>query len=204
MSGLRVPCGADPELMYDPAQVPAAKAVCARCPARDVCLALALESEEPWGVWGGLTEAERGRHTAGQPISRCTQCHLDFVPAHAGDRRCDVCAPAPTHDDRDDVEEIRRLAADGWTDKQIGDLKGLPRWKVWQTRRDNGIPSRLSATSGGQMPKAEQDLQPCGTDAAARRHRRRSEPLDEACRAAERRAGVEKRAAARKRALTNA
>jgi WhiB family transcriptional regulator, redox-sensing transcriptional regulator len=36
-----------------------AKAICARCPARDACLAYALDASEPYGVWGGLNEAER-------------------------------------------------------------------------------------------------------------------------------------------------
>ncbi len=37
----------------------AAKSVCARCPVRRECLAHALESAEPYGVWGGLSETER-------------------------------------------------------------------------------------------------------------------------------------------------
>jgi WhiB family redox-sensing transcriptional regulator len=37
----------------------AAKAVCARCPVADHCLRHALATREPYGVWGGTTEAER-------------------------------------------------------------------------------------------------------------------------------------------------
>ena len=36
-----------------------AKAICAGCPARDACLAYALDAGEAYGVWGGLTEDER-------------------------------------------------------------------------------------------------------------------------------------------------
>ena len=36
-----------------------AKAICARCPVRDECLAFALEVRDPHGVWGGLNEMER-------------------------------------------------------------------------------------------------------------------------------------------------
>lgn len=36
-----------------PADVEVAKALCRACPARNGCLAGALEREEPWGVWGG-------------------------------------------------------------------------------------------------------------------------------------------------------
>lgn len=38
-----------------------AKAVCATCPVREACLAYALSTREPHGVWGGLNELER-RH----------------------------------------------------------------------------------------------------------------------------------------------
>lgn len=57
---------ADPELFFPvgmdgPAlvQVGAAKAVCAGCPVRAVCLRWALESGQDAGVWGGLSEDER-------------------------------------------------------------------------------------------------------------------------------------------------
>jgi WhiB family redox-sensing transcriptional regulator len=36
-----------------PAELDRAKAFCADCPARAVCLAGAIERREPWGVWGG-------------------------------------------------------------------------------------------------------------------------------------------------------
>jgi WhiB family redox-sensing transcriptional regulator len=39
----------------------AAKAVCMQCPVRAECLAFALEHDERYGVWGGLSERERRR-----------------------------------------------------------------------------------------------------------------------------------------------
>jgi WhiB family redox-sensing transcriptional regulator len=36
-----------------------AKAVCSACPVMLECRSHALEVREPYGVWGGLTEAER-------------------------------------------------------------------------------------------------------------------------------------------------
>ena len=36
-----------------------AKALCAQCPVRDVCLEYALKINEEHGVWGGLNEQER-------------------------------------------------------------------------------------------------------------------------------------------------
>jgi WhiB family redox-sensing transcriptional regulator len=36
-----------------------AKAFCARCPVREVCLEYALKVRETHGIWGGLNEMER-------------------------------------------------------------------------------------------------------------------------------------------------
>lgn len=36
-----------------------AKAVCLRCDVREKCLQWALETDQRWGIWGGLTERER-------------------------------------------------------------------------------------------------------------------------------------------------
>lgn len=37
----------------------AAKAVCARCPVRDRCAEFALDTNQQYGIWGGLDEEER-------------------------------------------------------------------------------------------------------------------------------------------------
>ena len=39
-----------------------AKAICARCPARDACLAYALDAGEAYGVWGGADRGRAPRH----------------------------------------------------------------------------------------------------------------------------------------------
>jgi WhiB family redox-sensing transcriptional regulator len=39
----------------------AAKSVCMSCPVRRPCLEWALEVDEPYGVWGGLTPEERSQ-----------------------------------------------------------------------------------------------------------------------------------------------
>jgi WhiB family transcriptional regulator, redox-sensing transcriptional regulator len=36
-----------------------AKAVCLQCPVLQQCRAYALTVQEPWGIWGALTEDER-------------------------------------------------------------------------------------------------------------------------------------------------
>ena len=51
----------DPEIFFDPGtrSERRAKAVCAKCPVREECLALALASRAEFGVWGGLNSRER-------------------------------------------------------------------------------------------------------------------------------------------------
>ena len=54
--GQDLPCHVgDPDLFFAerPDQLEQAKALCLGCPARQACLAAALERSEPWGVWGG-------------------------------------------------------------------------------------------------------------------------------------------------------
>ena len=36
-----------------------AKSICRICPVKSQCLEYAMEIREPYGIWGGLTEAER-------------------------------------------------------------------------------------------------------------------------------------------------
>ena len=55
----------DPELFHDPAYRREAKRACLACPVRESCLRDALESDERFGVWGGLDPAERRRVTHG-------------------------------------------------------------------------------------------------------------------------------------------
>jgi WhiB family redox-sensing transcriptional regulator len=56
----------DPELHFPvgtsgPAllQIAEAKTVCRRCPVVSRCLSYALETNQPFGVWGGMSEGER-------------------------------------------------------------------------------------------------------------------------------------------------
>ena len=40
-------------------QIRFAKNICAECPIKIICLDYALEADEPFGIWGGLTPTER-------------------------------------------------------------------------------------------------------------------------------------------------
>ena len=49
-------------------RVAEAKATCVECPLRADCLKWALDNEEVFGVWGGLTARERRRIQKKQPV----------------------------------------------------------------------------------------------------------------------------------------
>jgi WhiB family redox-sensing transcriptional regulator len=53
----------DPDAFYPEKGGPTqkGKAVCGRCDVRAACLAYALDRNEPYGIWGGLSVRERRR-----------------------------------------------------------------------------------------------------------------------------------------------
>ena len=51
-----------------------AKAICAGCPSRLPCLEYALENNEGYGIWGGLSEQERHRLAPARP----RMCHNEL------------------------------------------------------------------------------------------------------------------------------
>lgn len=75
-----------------------AKGVCGRCPVRAECLAYALEHDERFGVWGGMSERERRR------LLRTTDHH---APCRYGP---DPLRPAGHEPDEDAGRERERPA----------------------------------------------------------------------------------------------
>lgn len=53
--------GADERKPMSAAEVAYARSICDRCPVRRNCLIFSFATDQEWGVWGGLTAAERGR-----------------------------------------------------------------------------------------------------------------------------------------------
>lgn len=51
-------CAGQQELFFDGRREAKARAVCAACPVRRECAALAITSGSEFGVWGGMTESE--------------------------------------------------------------------------------------------------------------------------------------------------
>ncbi len=48
-----------PASEYDFAAVRAARAICAGCPVQVECLSYAMETNQPDGIWGGMSARER-------------------------------------------------------------------------------------------------------------------------------------------------
>lgn len=90
-------------------QVRVAKAICGRCPVQSACLTWALEQGEPFGIWGGLDEAERRRmgakrRTTNKPPPARLKCRNghdltdpDAIYLNARGERCCVTCKLNRH-----------------------------------------------------------------------------------------------------------
>lgn len=92
---------ADPEIFFPEKgridQAAAARRICAGCPVKTECLEFALENDEEWGVWGGLSERERRRLKSGGvvPLRRCRAgLHVMSDANRSTDGRCRACRNA--------------------------------------------------------------------------------------------------------------
>lgn len=59
----------------------AAKAVCSYCPVRAACRSFAMTTGEPYGIWGGTTEAERTRRGASRRKAASSASSAPSAPA---------------------------------------------------------------------------------------------------------------------------
>lgn len=75
--------GKDPEMFFHPDnergprrrnRENAAKAICASCPVIQQCREAALANQEPYGIWGGLSEDDRSVILSRRGLTRTTQC----------------------------------------------------------------------------------------------------------------------------------
>lgn len=89
------------------------EATCQRCPVQEPCLDLALRTGDGFGVYGGLSHAQRKTLPGYRPPS-------DWVKEH----RASV---------------VRARHAAGWTDEEIGYELGLATATINRIRRDNHI-----------------------------------------------------------------
>lgn len=61
-----VPCQNAPDLFFEFEQERSnsflmARELCSLCPVKDLCLQYALDNDEPFGLWGGMSTHERRR-----------------------------------------------------------------------------------------------------------------------------------------------
>lgn len=76
-----------------------AKRLCrTKCPVAAECMRYALDNEERWGVWGGLSEGERARARANGGKTTCEKNHpgepSDIAYRPNGAERCNACQRA--------------------------------------------------------------------------------------------------------------
>lgn len=67
--------------------------VCCSCPVQVQCLQYALDRDEKWGLWGGLTPRDRRRVKEGQPTVRkiCPRGHFLAEVGTDNRNRCCQC-----------------------------------------------------------------------------------------------------------------
>lgn len=91
-----------------------AKKICGSCPVQRKCLTYAIENGETEGIWGGKSPRE--------------------IQA--------MRAPRSTAEER--VEDVRRLAGDGFSDEEISSRLELHKDSVYRIRRRNQIEGRAA------------------------------------------------------------
>lgn len=70
-----------------------AKAVCARCPVTAACLQHALDTDQAFGVWGGLSAIERRALKDGRMVTRtCPVCGDTFTTPDRGSQTTRCCS----------------------------------------------------------------------------------------------------------------
>lgn len=118
----------DPELMFPESREDndRAKAVCSSCTVTEQCLTWALAHDERFGVWGGLTAAERLELKTKR--KRHPRAGETFVPPHrlpdlVGDDFFD--APIAELARRYDVDEASITAL---RERVMADMPGAPTW----------------------------------------------------------------------------
>lgn len=95
-----------------------AKSICKNCPVKDDCLRFALENRENYGIFGGLTQEERGRLLRRHP--RAWGQHVK--------------------------DAVRRMNAQGYSDSEIAETLALPsRAAVWRFRQRH-LPDTVGVT----------------------------------------------------------
>lgn len=95
-----------------------AKQVCLRCDVREQCLQYALDHQERFGIWGGLSERERRRLSHGEVVTP------NLIPA--GNRSFALTAEQEI--------ELMGLLSQGWILDRVAKHFGITRGAVARIR----------------------------------------------------------------------
>ncbi len=80
-----------------------AKAICATCPVIEQCRSYALAAQEPYGIWGGMTEEERREEIRSSGRGRRVSYRASFVG-------CGIATAMPHHFTAHPANPLRELA----------------------------------------------------------------------------------------------
>lgn len=169
----------DADLFFPEVGTPSRKAkeTCFACDVRTECLTYALDNNERFGIWGGLNERERRqlRKTTPTPTPKPVATRSPIPrPEHGGGNPIAPCGTESAYRRHKRYREpIDEACAEGhaeWLDQSRE-----------RRRKNRNLSKARIRARNGYVPK---ELLPCGTRAAAERHKRRGEPIDEACRLA--------------------
>lgn len=69
-----------------------ARTICSKCPVWKNCLDYAVRNYQAFGIWGGLTEKERGQIKKAHKIAVCPGCKLIRLFFEKGAVKCDKCS----------------------------------------------------------------------------------------------------------------
>jgi WhiB family transcriptional regulator, redox-sensing transcriptional regulator len=166
---------ADPDLFFSvvPADVAAAKAVCAGCPVRENCLEFALEHGERHGTWGGMDEDER-------PAARI----IRLVPAPAPQSRdARLSALLPQLQADEVARFLAKIAPGGcgltWTAQLGDDGSGIFRVTRGGVRRPYRAHRLAYLLATGTDPGPDTVIQACGDHACVTPRCLQIEPVSE-------------------------
>ncbi|MFJ3173764.1 WhiB family transcriptional regulator [Streptomyces roseus] len=175
-------------------QIDDAKQLCSACPIRMACATTAIRENYEYGVWGGLDERQR------RYLSKVPAANLEDGIRRSWDRRTwdpyfDAYAKRTVQvDDGHVLWTVKNTSITvlgrNWTPRQLAIWVGQGREPHGTVKTHCGHPDCVAAEHVGdavvRMVRARQQSadtrsHPCGTRAAALRHKRRAETLDDAC-----------------------
>jgi hypothetical protein len=171
----------DPDIFFPEKGAPTSRAmaVCMACEVRAQCLEYAMQNNERFGVWGGLSESKRRELRKKLPTPAPAPKPVTIRPAlprpvHTGGNPLAPCGTEAAYRRhkryKEPVDDACEAGHKEWLDKSRERRRRTRKLSRVRARERNGY--------------VRKEPQPCGTSAAFYRHKRRGEAIDQACRLA--------------------